>query len=50
MNEEWRRAINDEVDRLLQAGLIRDILPRLALQSPPHEDEEWEVGGLHRLH
>ena len=31
MNEEKSRAISDEVDRLLQAGFIREGLPRLAL-------------------
>ena len=31
MNEEKSRAISDKVNRLLQAGFIRDVLSRLAL-------------------
>ena len=50
MNEEQSRAMNDEVDSLLQAGFIQDILPRLALQFRPREEEKWQVKGLHWLH
>jgi len=48
MNEKWSRAISDEVDpRLLGRLHLRDILHRLALQSHPREEEEYQVEGLH---
>jgi len=50
MHEEHSRTISDEVDRLLQAGFIRETFYPNWLFNLVFVKKKWQVESLHRLY